>query len=131
MITILRLWEFYSLCSSCLFLTENSNAPYLFTACWCVIKGWLDEATVKKIHILGISYKDKLLEMIDAENLPERYGGTCTCDGAGCGHTDVGPWNDRSVPGYPDVAWEFGIMRDGAAHSSPVVKKMAEDAGNN
>lgn len=80
------------------------NAPMLFTAVWSVIKGWLDEATVKKIHILGSSYKDKLLEWVDPENLPVQYGGTCTCDClGGCGNADVGPWNDGTVEGYPNL----------------------------
>jgi hypothetical protein len=98
----------------------------LFTAVWSVIKGWLDEATVKKIHILGSSYKEKLLELIDAENLPIKYGGKCNCDG-GCGNSDVGPWNDGTVPGYPDLAWEFGIQRDGSAFATPAVKKLASE----
>lgn len=77
----------------------------LFTALWTVAKPLLDEATVKKITILGYSYKDQLLEMIDAENLPSAYGGACNCPG-GCHIADIGPWSDGSVQGYPKEEFE-------------------------
>lgn len=67
----------------------------------------LDEATVSKIEILGGSYKAKLLELIDADNLPAAYGGNCECVG-GCKGSDIGPWNDNSLnsPLYPSKEWE-------------------------
>ncbi|KAI9219400.1 CRAL-TRIO domain-containing protein [Blastocladiella britannica] len=71
------------------------NAPMLFSSVWSLIKPFLDEATVKKIHILGYSYKKSLLEYIDEDKLPARLGGKCKCDG-GCEASDVGPWH--SVP---------------------------------
>ncbi|OWZ69926.1 hypothetical protein AYX14_04708 [Cryptococcus neoformans] len=52
------------------------NAPYLFSTVWSLIKPWLDEATVRKIHILGKSYKAELQQYISAENLPVELGGT-------------------------------------------------------
>ena len=68
------------------------NAPWAFTAVWAVIKPWLDEVTVKKIDIIGASYKEKLLAQITAENLPKEFGGKCQCAG-GCSLSDAGPWN--------------------------------------
>ena len=68
------------------------NAPYLFSTLWSIIKGWLDEVTVSKIHILGKDYRKELLEQIPAENLPKDLGGTCECEG-GCSLSDAGPWN--------------------------------------
>lgn len=68
------------------------NAPYLFSTVWSLIKPWLDEATVRKIHILGKNYKPELLQYIPAENLPADLGGTCKCP-AGCEMSDAGPWN--------------------------------------
>ena len=68
------------------------NSPLLFTAIWSIIKGMLDEATVKKIEIVGSNYKNKLLESIPPENLPDFLGGNCKCTG-GCGKSDIGPWN--------------------------------------
>ncbi|KAJ3026906.1 UNVERIFIED_CONTAM: cytosolic factor, phosphatidylinositol/phosphatidylcholine transfer protein [Siphonaria sp. JEL0065] len=90
------------------------NAPLLFQGCWAVIKGMLDEATVAKISILGASYQKELLEVVDAANLPQEYGGNCQCAG-GCRHSDVGPWNDGTVQGYPIPFWEnINIVTEGS-----------------
>ena len=70
------------------------NAPWAFTAVWAVIKPWLDEVTVKKIDIIGASYKEKLLAQITAENLPKEFGGKCDCEG-GCSLSDAGPWHEK------------------------------------
>ncbi|KAJ3353986.1 cytosolic factor, phosphatidylinositol/phosphatidylcholine transfer protein [Entophlyctis luteolus] len=83
------------------------NAPLVFQGVWKIVKGMLDENTVAKISILGGSYQKELLQVIDAENLPAEYGGTCTCTGAGgCRRSDKGPWNDGTVAGYPIEFWE-------------------------
>lgn len=68
------------------------NAPYLFSTVWSLVKPWLDEATVRKIHILGRNYKTELQEYIPKENLPADLGGSCNCAG-GCSMSDAGPWN--------------------------------------
>jgi hypothetical protein len=54
------------------------NAPGFFKGIWAAIKGMLDENTRQKIFILGAlpTFKDKLLEVVDADQLPEKYGGT-------------------------------------------------------
>ncbi|KAJ3212149.1 hypothetical protein HDU67_003985 [Dinochytrium kinnereticum] len=81
------------------------NAPYVFTGVWSVVKPLLDEVTVNKIYLLGSGYKERLLEFIDADCLPESLGGTCRCEG-GCETADIGPWNDGSVEGYPKKEFE-------------------------
>jgi CRAL/TRIO domain len=43
-----------------------------------VIAPLLDPRTRDKIIILGTDYKERLLQDIDAEQLPVQYGGTCT-----------------------------------------------------
>jgi len=68
------------------------NAPWAFSAVWSVIKRWLDEVTVEKIHILGSGYREELLKQIPEENLPKEFGGTCECLGS-CSLSDAGPWN--------------------------------------
>jgi len=53
------------------------NAPTLFTAAWAMVKGFLDERTVRKIKILGgaSSWMPELLKLIDIEHVPTEYGG--------------------------------------------------------
>ncbi len=68
------------------------NAPWAFKAVWSVIKGWLDEATVAKIDILGSDYLKTIEQQIPLENLPKEFGGRCDCPG-GCSLSDAGPWN--------------------------------------
>ncbi|KDE08705.1 hypothetical protein MVLG_01161 [Microbotryum lychnidis-dioicae p1A1 Lamole] len=72
------------------------NASWAFSTVWNLVKGWLDEATVAKIHILSSDYKKSLLEQVPAESLPTFLGGTCQCS-QGCSMSDAGPWNDPSI----------------------------------
>ena len=58
-----------------------------------IVKGFLDAKTKEKIQILGDSYKEKWLEKISPENLPEFLGGTCKCEPEGCLNKISGPWN--------------------------------------
>ncbi|KAJ6585015.1 CRAL-TRIO domain-containing protein [Mycena capillaripes] len=80
------------------------NAPWAFTAVWAAIKPWLDEVTVKKVHIVGgpSAYRPQLLAQVHPECLPKEFGGTCECAG-GCSLSDVGPWNPEGagVKGSP------------------------------
>ena len=54
------------------------NAPKFFTATWTIIKGWIDPRTANKVEVLGSrkTWEPKLLEYIDADQLPSDYGGT-------------------------------------------------------
>ncbi|KAG1906424.1 CRAL-TRIO domain-containing protein [Suillus fuscotomentosus] len=68
------------------------NAPSSFTFIWGIIKPWLAKETVEKVDILGSNYREVLLDVIDAENLPEILGGTCTCKSeGGCDLSGAGP----------------------------------------
>jgi hypothetical protein len=51
----------------------------LFTGVWAVVKGFIDEKTRKKITIMGSKYQKDLLELVEAENLPDFLGGSCNC----------------------------------------------------
>ncbi|KAG4988367.1 hypothetical protein JHK82_030710 [Glycine max] len=74
------------------------NAGSGFRMLWNSIKSFLDPKTTSKIHVLGNKYQSKLLEIIDASELPEFLGGTCTCaDKGGCMLSDKGPWNDIEI----------------------------------
>ncbi|KAL3621262.1 hypothetical protein CASFOL_036174 [Castilleja foliolosa] len=74
------------------------NAGSGFRLLWNTVKSFLDPKTTAKIHVLGNKYQSKLLEVIDASELPEFLGGTCTCeDKGGCMLSDKGPWNDADI----------------------------------
>ncbi|XP_022762141.1 phosphatidylinositol/phosphatidylcholine transfer protein SFH8-like [Durio zibethinus] len=62
------------------------------------VKSFLDSKTASKISVLGTNYQNKLLEIIDASELPQFLGGSCTCaDQGGCMRSDKGPWNDPHI----------------------------------
>ncbi|KAL1554293.1 phosphatidylinositol/phosphatidylcholine transfer protein SFH12-like [Salvia divinorum] len=74
------------------------NAGSGFRLLWNTVKSFLDPKTTSKIHVLGNKYQSKLLEVIDASELPEFLGGTCACaDKGGCMVSDRGPWNDPEI----------------------------------
>ena len=53
------------------------NAPTSFRIIWGLIKHLLDTRTQEKIEVAGSNYQEELLRWIDADHLPEMYGGTC------------------------------------------------------
>jgi len=74
------------------------NAPMLFSGLWNIIKLWIDDRTKQKIHILGSSYQKKLLEKVDAQNLPDFLGGKATCEEYGQYlNKEQGPWVKKSI----------------------------------
>ncbi|KNA10367.1 hypothetical protein SOVF_145020 [Spinacia oleracea] len=102
------------------------NAGSGFRLLWSTVKSFLDPKTTQKIHVLGNKYQSKLLEIIDASELPEFLGGTCTCAAkGGCLNSDKGPWNDPEI---------MKMVRNGEAKCSvrgpfPVIdeKTIGED----
>ncbi|KAK4742294.1 hypothetical protein SAY87_000295 [Trapa incisa] len=74
------------------------NAGPGFKLLWNTVKSFLDPKTTSKIHVLGNKYQYKLLEIIDANELPEFLGGNCTCtDQGGCLRSDKGPWKNPEI----------------------------------
>ncbi|KAJ4704118.1 Phosphatidylinositol/phosphatidylcholine transfer protein [Melia azedarach] len=55
------------------------NAPYIFSACWKVVKPLLQERTRKKIQVLPGSGRDELLKIMDFASLPH----FCRREGSG------------------------------------------------
>ncbi|KAF9077661.1 CRAL-TRIO domain-containing protein [Rhodocollybia butyracea] len=80
------------------------NAPSTFTLIWNVIRPWLAKETANKVDILGSDYQEKLLELVDAENLPSILGGNCRCEEEGslsevarCHLSASGPWLEGRI----------------------------------
>ncbi|CAK8569023.1 unnamed protein product [Lathyrus sativus] len=74
------------------------NAGPGFKLLWNTVKTFLDPKTTSKIHVLGNKFHNKLLEIIDASELPEFLGGSCTCEDRGCCmRSDKGPWQDPNI----------------------------------
>ncbi|KAJ6848082.1 phosphatidylinositol/phosphatidylcholine transfer protein SFH13-like [Iris pallida] len=74
------------------------NAGHGFKLLWNTVKGWFDPKTTAKIHVLGNKYQTRLLEAVDASQLPDFLGGFCTCsDEGGCLRSNRGPWNDPVI----------------------------------
>ncbi|VAI43170.1 unnamed protein product [Triticum turgidum subsp. durum] len=74
------------------------NAGPGFRMLWSTVKSFLDPKTTSKIHVLGNKCQSKLLEIIDASELPEFLGGTCTCpEYGGCLKAEKGPWKDANI----------------------------------
>ncbi|XVE67005.1 hypothetical protein DITRI_Ditri08aG0125400 [Diplodiscus trichospermus] len=74
------------------------NAGPGFRLLWNTVKTFLDPKTTSKIHVLGNKYQSKLLEIIDASELPDFLGGSCKCaDQGGCLRSDKGPWKNPEI----------------------------------
>ncbi|KAF8016952.1 hypothetical protein BT93_H2217 [Corymbia citriodora subsp. variegata] len=97
------------------------NAGPGFKLLWNTVKSFLDPKTTSKIHVLGNRYQSKLLEIIDASELPEFLGGTCTCaDQGGCLRSDKGPWKN------PDI---LKVALSGEARRARQVVKVLNSEG--
>ncbi|XP_057795243.1 phosphatidylinositol/phosphatidylcholine transfer protein SFH9-like [Salvia miltiorrhiza] len=55
------------------------NAPYIFSACWKVVKPLLQERTRKKVQVLSGCGRDELLKIMEYESLPH----FCRKEGSG------------------------------------------------
>ncbi|KAI0051148.1 CRAL/TRIO domain-containing protein [Auriscalpium vulgare] len=115
------------------------NAPSSFTAIWSIIKPWLSAQTVAKISIYGQDYKHALLDLVDAENLPESLGGKCNCvHVGGCHIGNEGPWmvgraerRARWLRGEldrPGVQWPVDTLDDRDGSLSPTETLHERDA---
>lgn len=104
------------------------NVPMVFKVVWKIVKPWLDQRTRDKIFVCkGKDVAKELLNLIDKENLPVAYGGTCKCEG-GCIQ------NSELEQGYRAFALrkEGKALEEAQAAASEHVKhtrRMSEDLG--
>lgn len=102
------------------------NAGSGFRLLWNTVKSFLDPKTTSKIHVLGNKFQSKLLEIIEASELPEFLGGTCTCaDQGGCMRSDKGPWKDPEI--LRMVQNGYAICRTKCESQSTAEKTISED----
>jgi len=52
------------------------NAPWTFAGVWKIVSGFMDETVNEKVQITSSPNSEKMLEMIEADQLEERFGGT-------------------------------------------------------
>lgn len=116
------------------------NAPWAFSTVWSLVKGWLDEATVAKIHILGSDYQKQLLEQIPSDSLPKFLGGSCDSCHEGCSMSDAGPWKGKTLEDVKkelaqnDASQETTAVEsngNGAGETIPGLEKLSLGAGEN
>ena len=74
----------------CLGVTFIVNTSWTFSSIWSMIKGWLDENTRKKVHILSGDPIPTLTKYIDIDQIPDFLGGNCKRPLS----DDHGPWDD-------------------------------------
>ncbi|RZC88551.1 hypothetical protein C5167_016418 [Papaver somniferum] len=97
------------------------NAGAGFKMIWSTVKSFLDPKTSSKIHVLGNKYQSKLLEVIDASELPEFFGGSCHCeDQGGCLRSDKGPWKDPNI---------LKMVENGEAKCTRQIVKISNSEG--
>ncbi|KAF8409754.1 hypothetical protein HHK36_005833 [Tetracentron sinense] len=67
-----------------------ANAPYIFSACWKVVKPLLQERTRRKVQVLQGGGRDELLKIMDYASLPHfcRREGSGSSRHSGNGTTD-------------------------------------------
>lgn len=58
------------------------NVPYIFSACWKVVKPLLQERTRRKVQVLQGCGRDELLKIMDYASLPH----FCRREGSGSSH---------------------------------------------
>ena len=60
---------------------RNDSAPKLFTVIYNMMRPFMHQVTIDKVCVYGFDkneWKSALLKDIDADQLPEHYGGTMT-----------------------------------------------------
>ncbi|KAL2245210.1 UNVERIFIED_CONTAM: SEC14 cytosolic factor [Sesamum indicum] len=88
------------------------NAPYVFTACWKVVRPLLQERTRKKVQVLSGSGREDLLKIMDYESLPH----FCRREGSGSSrHSGSGTVSDCFSLDHPFHQQLYNYVKEQAA----------------
>lgn len=93
------------------------NAPYIFSACWKVVRPLLQERTRKKIQVLQGCGKDELLKIMDYASLPH----FCKKEGSGSSrHSRNGMADNCFSFDHPFHQELYNYVKEQAAPSAPL-----------
>ncbi|KAI8010131.1 Phosphatidylinositol/phosphatidylcholine transfer protein SFH9 [Camellia lanceoleosa] len=96
------------------------NAPYIFSACWKVVRPLLQERTRKKIQLLPGSGKDDLLKIMDYESLPH----FCKREGSGSSrHSRNGTAQNCFSLDHPFHQQLYNYIKQQAVHKAAPIKQ--------
>ncbi|WOL11355.1 phosphatidylinositol/phosphatidylcholine transfer protein SFH9-like [Canna indica] len=102
------------------------NAGSGFRLLWNTIKGLIDPRTSAKIVVLGDTYQNTLLEIIEMSQLPDFLGGSCKCSSAGgCLGSNKGPWNDPQIMNSVHSENRSSINRDNSFGEKNMAHQVA------
>ncbi|KAK6932879.1 CRAL-TRIO lipid binding domain [Dillenia turbinata] len=91
------------------------NVPYVFSACWKVVKPLLQERTRKKVQVLSGSGRDELLQIMDYASLPH----FCRKESGSSRHSGHGTENCYSLD-HPFHQELYSYMKRQASVVEPV-----------
>ena len=80
------------------------RCPLVFRAAYKMFKPFINEATRKKIHIRGGSFKD-LFEKIDPDQVPTFMGGTSEAE-------EIGPWLEYEGDEFGQEMMRVGALKE-------------------
>ncbi|KAG8070389.1 hypothetical protein GUJ93_ZPchr0006g45882 [Zizania palustris] len=88
------------------------NVPYIFSACWKVVKPLLQERTKKKVQVLHGCGRDELLKIMDYSSLPH----FCRREGSGSSKHSSTDADDCYSLDHPFHKELYGHIKEQASH---------------
>ncbi|CAM8941181.1 unnamed protein product [Rhodiola kirilowii] len=93
------------------------NVPYIFSACWKVVKPLLQERTRRKVQVLQGCGRDELLKIMDYSSLPH----FCKKEGSGSSKNSSNSDTDNCFSlDHPNHQQLYSYMKQQAAQIKPV-----------
>ncbi|CAN6243475.1 unnamed protein product [Urochloa humidicola] len=88
------------------------NVPYIFSACWKVVKPLLQERTKKKVKVLSGCGRDELLKIMDYSSLPH----FCRREGSGSSKHSSSDVDNCFSPDHPFHKELYSHIKEQASH---------------